>query len=323
MHYCLTRSAPHSLNPARTSALERPAPTRVVGAAITLLVFAVVGEAQSDCVPYEPTEAGQVIQGTWNAAFERDTYSFTVPSDPGGGYVIARVGSDAPSRPQMRIIPPSGQGVVAQSAPSFPGPSPQTLEVAFEVAPDTTFTVEIAEDAVSSSFPVSYTWSWTFVSRVDCFGSNNGLPSDWPGPTAASKTIPLDEVQEAYSLAGHQTFVISGSEPQNFDWYDFTLEEAAEVWLETLVVPSDQSIRIRLYDSDGNVVADEVPPVGETGVAGPTLLQPGTYYLDLHPDVRGEGNVTLSEGGSLPDHFDRPYQFIVRTTGRRPAPAQP
>ncbi|MCP5110540.1 MAG: hypothetical protein GY953_06860, partial [bacterium] len=296
MHVCFTGPAPLSLKAARTTASERPAPTRVVGAVTTLLLFTAVAEAQSDCVPYEPTEAGQVIQGTWDAAFERDTYSFTVPSDPGGGYVIARVGSDAPSRPQMRIIPPSGQGVIAQSAPSFPGPSPQTLEVAFEVAPDTTFTVEIAEDAVSSVFPVSYTWSWRFVSRVDCFESNNGLPSDWPGPTATSKTVPLNQVQEAYSLAGHQTFVISGSEPQNYDWYDFTLDEPTQVWLETLVVPTDQSIRIRLYDSDGNVVADGLPPLGETGVVGRTPLQPGTYYRDLQPEVRGGGNVTLSEG---------------------------
>jgi len=63
------------------------------------------------------------------------TIMITVPADPGGGYVIARIETSAPSRPQMQIIPPSGQGVVVQAAPSFPGPSLQF----FEVDADTTF----------------------------------------------------------------------------------------------------------------------------------------------------------------------------------------
>ena len=287
----------------------------------TLLSFTAAAQAQSDCAPYEPSAGGQTVESTWDAAFEIDNYSITVPSDPGGGFVVARLESPAPGRPRMRIIPPSGQGVIAQTAPTFPdGPSPQVLEVAFEVLPGATYDVEVAEDQVSSTFPVTYTWTWRFVSRVDCFETNNALPSDWPAPTAVSKTVPLDEVQQAYSLAGHQTFNISAGELQNFDWYDFTIEEPTDVRLETLVVPSDQSIRIRLFDSDGAQVADGVPPVGETGVVGPVSLQPGTYYLDLHPEDRGLGVVTLSEGETLPDHFETPYQFIVRTTD---APSPP
>ena len=296
-------------------ALLPPVAARRAGAVAMLLVFTAVVEAQGDCVPYEPTEAGAVIQGTWDAAFERDSYSFTVPSDPGGGYVIARIETDPPSSPSMRIIPPSKLGVVAQAAPGIPGPSPQSLEVAFEVAPDTTFDLEIFENAVSSAFPVAYTWSWTFVSRVDCFELNNALPSDWPAPIAVSKAVPLSQAQEAYSLAGHQTFAISGAEPQNFDWYNFTIDESTDIWLGTLNVPSDQAIRVRLFDADGLEIADGAPSPGETIVVGPTSLQPGTYYLDIHPEDRGLGNVTLSEGGTLPDHFETPYQFIVSTSG--------
>jgi hypothetical protein len=276
-----------------------------------LLLFGFAAQAGQECAPYEPTEAGEVISNTWEAAFERDSYQFTVPGDPGGGYVIARIETTAPSRPQMRIIPPSGSGVVAQAAPSFPGPSPFTLEVAFEVDAGTTFDLEIFEDAVSSpgDFPVPYKWSWTFVSRVDCYEPNDGRPSAWP--------VPLDQVLEAYSLAGHLSYGIPAFEAHNFDWYGFTLADPTEIWLATLAVPADQSIRLRLFDSDGGVVVDHVPPIGETGVIGPTLLQPGAYYLDLHPEVRGAGSVTLSEGGSLPDHFERPYRFIVSTADPR------
>ena len=316
----LARRALLSLEAGRPTDFAPPATTRVVAAAAALLLTASV-QAQSDCVPYEPTGAGQVVQGVWDAAFEIDRYEITVPSDPGGGYVIARLESPAPGRPRMRIIPPSGLGVITQSAPTFPdGPSPQAIEVAFEVIPGAAYEVEIAEDAVSSSFPVNYRWNWSFVSRVDCFETNDALPSDWPAPTAVSKTVPVNEVQQAYSLAGHQSFSINPGELQNFDWYDFTLDEAAEVVLETLVVPSDQSIRIRLFDGNGDQVADGTPPVGATGAVGPISLQPGTYYLDLHPEVRGESQVTLSEGGPLPDHFETPYQFIIRTDGAPPPP---
>ncbi len=280
------------------------------------LLFAAGAQAQHDCFPYEPTEAGQVINETWAVQFERDNYEFTVPADPGGGYVIAFAETTAPSRPHMRIIPPSGLGVVAQVAPTFPdGLSYQKLEVAFEVDAGTTFTVELFEDAVSSpgAFPVPYKWGWTFVSKVDCYEANDGSPGNWPEPIAGSKTIPLDQVLEAYSLAGHQTFAISAGDEQNFEWYDFTLDHPTEVWLATLTTPLDQSIRVRLFGDDGLTIVDQVPQVGQTGLIGPTLLQPGTYYFDLHSEVRGDSYTVLSEGGTIPDHFERPYNFIVST----------
>jgi uncharacterized protein (TIGR03437 family) len=216
----------------------------------------------------------------------------------------------------MRIIPPSGLGVVVQSAPTFPdGLSPQKLEVAFEVDAGTTFTLEIFEDAVSqpAAFPVAYRWGWTFVSRVDCYEANDGIPNNWPEPIAGSKTIPLNQVLEAYSLAGHQTFAISAFDAQNYDWYDFTLDQPTEVWLATLTTPLNQSIRVRLFGDDGLTIVDQVPETGQTGLIGPTLLEPGTYYLDLHSEVRGDSAAVLSEGAAIPDHFDRPYHFIVST----------
>jgi uncharacterized protein (TIGR03437 family) len=288
---------------------------RAVSALAPLLLLTVGAQAQHECVPYEPTEAGEVIDSTWGAQFEKDNYEFTVPADPGGGYVIARIETTAPSSPSMRIIPPSGLGVVAQAGPSLPGPSPQVLEVAFEVDAETTFQVEIFEAAVSSpgAFPVPYKWSWTFVSRVDCYEPNDGIPFDWPGPAATSKTVPIDQIQEAYSLAGYLDFGIAAFDAHNFDWYDFTLTDPTEVWLATLTTPLDQSIRVRLFGNDGLTIVDQVPETGETGLIGPTMLQPGTYYLDLHSEIRGESSVTLSEGGTIPDHFDRPYHFIVST----------
>jgi uncharacterized protein (TIGR03437 family) len=120
-------------------------------------------------------------------------------------------------------------------------------------------------------------------------------------------------VLEAYSLAGYQTFGISAFDAHNFDWYDFTLDQPTEVWLATLTTPLNQSIRVRLFGDDGLTIVDQRPETGQTGLIGPTLLEPGTYYLDLHPEERGDSSVVLSEGDLIPDHFDRPYHFIVST----------
>ena len=176
------------------------------GAAVTVLVLlllATAATAESDCAPYQPSEADDSISGSWGAAFEIDNYEITVPSDPGGGYVIAWIETDAPSRPRMTI---GDVGSITQSAPTYPGPSPQRLEVAFEAKANRTYPVAVSEDAVSSAFPVAYTFGWRFVSRVDCFEPNQRQGSAayrWPEPLTTSKTIPLDENLGAYSLAGH------------------------------------------------------------------------------------------------------------------------
>jgi hypothetical protein len=108
----------HAESTCSTTCASRFAARAAIVLASLLLVAA--AQAQHDCVPYEPTEAGEVIESTWAAQFERDNYEFTVPAESGGGYVIAFAETTAPSRPHMRIIPPSGQGVVAQVAPTFP-----------------------------------------------------------------------------------------------------------------------------------------------------------------------------------------------------------
>ncbi len=284
----------------------------LLGLALALLTAA--AQAQHDCTPYAPSTAGDVIDATWAQAFERDTYTFTVPDDPGGGYVVAFAETTAPSEPHMRIIPPSGLGVVTQTAPTDPTSlSPQLLEVAFEVAAGTTFTVELFEDAVSSpsAFPVPYRWGWTFVSRVDCYEANDGIPNQWPAPTVGSKTVPFDQELEAFSLAGHLDFTIGGE--HTYDWYDFTLDAPADIWLGTTAVPTNQVLRVRLFGANGLAIADSVPEVGQPTLLGPVSLGPGTYYFHVLPEVRGGREAVLSEGESLPDHFDTPYRFIVST----------
>ncbi|MBZ0113216.1 MAG: hypothetical protein K8J08_12185 [Thermoanaerobaculia bacterium] len=288
----------------------------VIAAVVLITALAAPASAQHDCTPYPGTAAGEVVDSTWSVPLEQDDYQFTIPSDPGGGYVVMTVDTVAPSQPRMRIVPPSGQGVVMQVGTSFPGPSPYALEVAFEVDADATYDIEVIEDVSASleDHPVAYQWSWTFFSKIDCYEENDGDPFDWPVPTFTSKTVPFDEVLEAFSIAGFLDFGIPANAPHGLDWHDFTLFAPTELWLATVSVPTDQSLQMKLHDSDGNVVLDPaVPPVGTAGVFGPIVLQPDTYYAFINPHVRGDTEVTLSEGDTIPDHFDRPYQFIIST----------
>ena len=86
------------------------------------------------------------------------------------------------------------------------------------------------------------------------------------------------------------------------------------LWLATTQVPSDQRIRVRLFNAAGLTVADgPTPGFGENNVVGPVMVDPGTYYLDLHPGDNGPNTATLSEGGTIPDHFNTQYHFVVTT----------
>lgn len=317
----MTQRSSHRLNTARrlNSLLLRRIPCRpLLAAALGLAISVPAVEAQHDCVEYEPTMAGAVVNDDWQSPFEVDNYQIDVPADPGGGYVVASLSSQAPSQPGMRIIPPSGLGVVAQIAPTQPeSASPQTIEVAFEVAGGTTFMVEVSESTVATmeAHPILYTWSWSFVSKVDCYEPNDGDPTAWPEPVPNARQIPLNEIHEAFSLAGHLSFGIPTGSAHTYDWYEFTLAVPTSIWAATVSVPSDQSIRLRIFgDDDGLVdITGSPPPVGSFVTIGPQLLAAGTYYLEVVPVDRGLTNVATSEGEALPDHFVTPYEFIVGT----------
>ncbi len=286
-----------------------------VYAAFCLAFVAATLSAQHDCFPYPPSMAGAVVNDDWDEPFEIDQYQIDVPADAGGGYVVASLSSPEPSQPGMRIIPPSGLGVVAQTAPTQPiSASPQTIEVAFEVDASTTFMVEIFESTVApqAAHPIPYTWSWNFVSKVDCYEPNDGDPNNWPEPVPDARNIPLNQIHEAFGLAGHLDFSISWADAHNYDWYKFTLAVPTSVWAATAQVPNDQGIRLRIFDDDGLVaITGSTPAAGQTVAIGPELLEVGTYYLEILPVDRGLSNVATSEGEAIPDHFVTPYQFIV------------
>ncbi len=285
-------------------------------AAFVFLLVATAAQAQHDCVDYDPTDAGEAVDSTWTVPTEIDNYQINVPNDMGGGYVVARITATAPAQPRMSIVPPSGVGVVAQNNTNSNGPSPHELEVVFEVYGGETYEVELREDvqAPLAQHPLVYQWTWSFVSRVDCYEHNDGSPGDWPDPIATARAIPLEQQHEAYSIAGHLSFTIPNDADHSWDWYKFNLGVPTTLWLATTQVPSDQRLQVRLFNANGQVeVSGTAPGFGETTVVGPALVDPGTYYVEIHPVDNGEQEATLSEGGTIPDHFNTPYHFVVGT----------
>jgi hypothetical protein len=287
-----------------------------ISIASLLVLVPTVVHAQHDCVLYDPTVAGAVIDSNWGTPTEIDNYQIVVPPDLGGGYVVARIAATAQVEPEMSITHPSTVGQITQSGTNTNGPSPFVLEVVFEVYGGETYDVELREDvqAPLAAHPVVYQWSWSFVSRVDCYEHNDGSPGTWPDPTVTARQIPLNQELAAYSLAGHLSYSIPQDAPHTWDWYEINIGVPTTLWFGTTQVPSDQRIRLRLFDAGGFVeVNGATPNFGETIVVGPALVDPGTYYLEIHPENHGPTNATLSEGGTIPDHFNTPYHFVVAT----------
>jgi len=289
---------------------------RCIAFASLLVLVSSVVHAQHDCVPYDPTVAGAVIDSSWGSPTEIDNYQIVVPPDLGGGYVVARIAATAQVEPGMSIMHPSTVGQITQPGTNTNGPSPFVLEVVFEVYGGETYDVKLREDvqAPLAAHPVAYQWSWSFVSRVDCYEHNDGSAGTWPDPVATARQIPFNQELAAYSLAGHLSYSIPSDAPHSWDWYEINIGAPTTLWFGTTQVPSDQRIRLRLFNAGGTVeVNGATPDFGETIVVGPALVDPGTYFLEIHPEDHGPTTATLSEGGTIPDHFNTPYHFVVAT----------
>jgi len=278
---------------------------------IALQLVPARAESQHDCVPYTPSMADGSFDNTWSVPGEQDDYQFTVPSDPGGGYVTIEFSTTSPASPWMTVLVDGHPGSISSGGTNPPGG--QQITVVFEVAPSETYDIEVTEwiNAPIEDHPVSYQLSWVFTGKADCYEPNDGRDI-WPDPQSSSKAIPLEQVIEAYSLAGHITNSIVTTHDNNYDWYDFTLAAPAEISLATLKVPADQRFKLRLFNEAQSVVmASPNPVLGGTVQTGPELLASGTYYLEATPIERGASSARPSGGEPIPDHFNTSYKLVV------------
>lgn len=268
----------------------------------------------NDCEPYTATPAFGTINSEWTAPNEEDRYDgvITIPSDPGGGYVRVLLTQDHPDlRPWLTISNDLDAGGAIVSGSSANTNNELNREAYFSVHPGTTFSLEVFPffNAPVDDYPVSYTIEWEFFSRVDCFESND--------TQATAKKILFDETIEAYAIAGHIGYGVGSFDEQTYDWYKVNLTEPGFIESEVLDMPSDMTIQMRLFKTDGSTVSiihewlDPDSPNSNgrrSRIKSSQSLAPGTYYIELHPDfVKSRKSSFDTE--PIPEHFNKTYKI--------------
>ena len=259
-------------------------------------------EQLHECVDYEPSQADGGLGGDWADPFDEDEYTFSVPDDPGGGYVRVSHSSPDPIIPTMNTnVSPPIAGTITGGSAAQSSNERARVDV-FEVAPGQSYHVLVTQffKAPAELYPLSYDGGWTYESRVDCYEPNDSFEQ--------AKAIPTGEVIEAFGIAGHKDYFIRNRDPQTLDWYRFTLTKPQQVEIEFLQVADNQQVNLRLLDGAEQVVLSESAPEGQIFTQDAGVLDAGTWYLEVHP-VPDARKALLLSGDAIPDHFDTPYQF--------------
>ena len=276
------------------------------------------GSEPHDCVPYMPTPAGDDISGQWSGPDDENTTTITVPADPGGGIVTVTLSSNRPPPflTATLVIPNAAGAVFAGGAAGTS--NERMVTTRFEAAPGESYTLTAAQfgGLRPDEYPVDYTMTWTFASKVDCYEPNNDHPD--------AKRVPLNTELSAYYLGSMR------DERQAMDgygdWYSFTLTEQSNVSVTfTSTSPGDVSrLRLDIFDPSRN----GFPPPGFQVTLGPDAaavldmgmlmtpptveLDPGTYLVQVSS---GSGPVhTMGPDEDTPKHFIHEYKFQVNAT---------
>lgn len=266
----------------------------------------------NDCEPYSATPASGSTNGTWDVANERDRYPnlINIPSDPGGGYVQVTLSqSDGDLIPALFVDNDldSGGTIIGGSAAQTNDESNRIAY--FSVHPGSSFSVEVYPFFNAPAYPVDYTITWEFVSRVDCFEQND--------TRSQAKKILFNEIIEAYAIAGFTDYFIAAGDDRTFDWYKVEIDEARVIEVEVLDMPNDMRISMRLFNSSGSIAGYDFEWLGaETNlnrgrlskITSTSALNPGTYFIELHADFV-ESRKSNSDLEPIPEHFNKTYKI--------------
>lgn len=267
-----------------------------------------------DCVDYKPTAASGTINGVWEEPNNKDVYlnAIVIPSDAGGGYVKVILSQNHPDiTPWLTVDPDLDNGAAIISGSTQGNDNEMVKEAYFTVYPGMKYSMEASPffDAPTNDYPVDYTITWEFISKVDCFEQNDSIED--------AKKILLGDTIEAYAIAGYIDYVVRAGDPQTFDWYKVEVGENGILEAEVLVVPTDMTIKIALYNEDGTNIWSDFEWLSPGSVIGngrlsktttKDTLSPGTYYIELHADFVQSRKLD-ADNEPLPDHFNQKYMI--------------
>ena len=274
---------------------------------------------KNDCKQYAPNSFTKTITGTWGEPNERDEYldAIVIPGDAGGGYVkVVLSQSNSELRPSLIIDNDLNEegAIIAKSSASTN--NELIREAYFSVHPGMKYSLIAYPffNAATDDYPVDYTITWEFVSKVDCFEPNDLR-------TEAKKVL-MDEIIEAYAIAGYKDYFVGALDDHTYDWYKVELKERGQLFVELLDLPTDMRITTRWFNAiDEQIVADFVftgPDLGTPFERGRTsinttskVLDAGVYYIELHADFLENGRKADDDTKPIPAHFNKTYKMKV------------
>ena len=277
-----------------------------------------------ECVMYEPSvDVGGDLSGQWNTSGEagQAVQTIIVPADAGGGYVTVRLQSTADMRPQVfaEVLPEASASIVlpgqTTTDPAI-NPNPTVVEAVFEVAPGRSYRLTLRGlNAVGASitYPQSFSGSWSFISRVDCYEPNDTLET--------AKAIPMENPIDATFIAGFResNSIPATSEP-TLDFYRFELHAPSAVRITLSNVADEVRPRLIVYDEDGSAVGSSAlaPGAGENAVYESAGALPAGWYrvrtdVALSPSAFRRSSLVSNTDTAIPPHFLQDYTLLVET----------
>ena len=277
-----------------------------------------------ECVAYQPSlDVGGDISGQWATSGEAGQVveTIVVPADPGGGYVTVRLQSTESMRPQLfaEVVPEASSNIVlaGQSAtdPTI-NPDPTLVEAVFEVAPGRSYRLTLRglnAAGASPTYPQSFTASWSFASRVDCYEPNDTFDD--------AKAIPLERAIQASFIAGFRdsNSIPATSEP-TLDFYRFELHEATRVRITLSDVADEVRPRLVVYGEGGGQIGSGAlaPAAGQNAVYASAGALPAGWYrvrvdVGLSPSAFRRSSLTSNTDTKVPPHFQQNYTLVVES----------
>ncbi|GEM_PF-4170006 len=269
---------------------------------------------KNDCQVYSPNSFTNTITDSWEKINERKEHidAIVIPEDAGGGYVkVELTQSDPDLRPTLSVSI-AGSKIIGGSSTQT---NNKLNRVAyFSVYPGMKYSLKTFPFFNAAAYPVDYTITWDFVSQMDCFEPNDTK-------TDAKKVL-IDDTIEAYAIAGHKEYFVSSFAEQTYDWYKVELKEPGQLKIEVLDLPKDIRIVTRVFSQDNDHISSDFLFTGSDFGASfdrgrtsinttSNVLDPGVYYIELHPDFFEHGKKANSDLDPIPDHFNKTYKMKV------------
>ncbi|MEO0601213.1 MAG: hypothetical protein AAF211_07240 [Myxococcota bacterium] len=253
-------------------------------------------EQAHECTPYLPTVEATAQSGMWSEPNDRQDGFFSTPSDPGGGILTVTLeASDDSLGPWLLLDFDSMDAAAVTSGGEEPGDAAVHV---IQVGPGETYTADVYPFFNADLYPVSFTLSWAFDGRMDCYEPNDDLTN--------AKAIPTNQPIEAYALGRRDGDRMSY--PTFDDFYRFETQHP-DARVELTGVPPNLRMKLGLYEGPAETDSARGLATGESLAL--LVEEPGTYFLQVAVLSSDTPDTMTEPDDERPDHWDTPYALQI------------